>query len=302
MKIYSSIYIHLVADIAACYTPCSWCICVYIYTCCCCGNFVGKSSQTFGLVTLFRYHIFDLLFLPQLCTRRLPSHLLFTLLLYFLFIFFYISLSSFSFPFPCSSSTLYKTAPVLPSLHLSLIFPFYLLPSPVHPTGFSFCIFPGLLAIFTLPSNKNRTIVRKIFKVTRSINKGNEKPDYIYNFPIDFGTNRNSVFCAKSIRKLVITIKIFVKFKTKQEKISLYIVLNTTITTCNLHSYRNNRIIVLENTGWHIVYKQRLYFRIWISLYISNNAYIKYTIAKYHKYRLYFLYACRYIYICFICI
>ena len=29
-----------------------------------------------------------------------------------------------------------KTVPVLPSLNLSLIFPFHLLPSPVHPTEF----------------------------------------------------------------------------------------------------------------------------------------------------------------------
>ena len=40
-----------------------------------------------------------------------------------------------------------KTVPVLPSLDPSLIFPFLLIPSPVHPTGFSFCFFPGFLAI-----------------------------------------------------------------------------------------------------------------------------------------------------------
>ena len=44
----------------------------------------------------------------------------------------------------------------LPSLDpSSLIFPFHLLPSPVHPTGFSFCIFPGFLAIFILMSSSN---------------------------------------------------------------------------------------------------------------------------------------------------
>ena len=34
-----------------------------------------------------------------------------------------------------------------------LLFPFHLLPSPVHPTGFSSCSFPGFLAIFTLLSS-----------------------------------------------------------------------------------------------------------------------------------------------------
>ena len=36
-----------------------------------------------------------------------------------------------------------------------LLFPFHFLPSPVHPTRFSFCIFPGFLAIFTLLSSNN---------------------------------------------------------------------------------------------------------------------------------------------------
>ena len=39
--------------------------------------------------------------------------------------------------------------PVLPSLDPSLIFPFQLLPSPVNPTGFSFCFFLGFLAILS---------------------------------------------------------------------------------------------------------------------------------------------------------
>ena len=38
----------------------------------------------------------------------------------------------------------------------SLIFPFHLLPTPVHPTRFSFCFFPGFLAIFILSSNNNQ--------------------------------------------------------------------------------------------------------------------------------------------------
>ena len=49
-----------------------------------------------------------------------------------------------------------KTVPVLPSVDPSLIFPFHLLPSPVYPTGFSICIFPGFLAIFILLSSNNK--------------------------------------------------------------------------------------------------------------------------------------------------
>ena len=36
-----------------------------------------------------------------------------------------------------------------------LLFPFHLLPSPVHPTRFSFCVFPCFRAIFTLLSSNN---------------------------------------------------------------------------------------------------------------------------------------------------
>ena len=39
-----------------------------------------------------------------------------------------------------------------------LIFPFHLLPSRVHPTRFSFCFFPGFLAIFTLLSLNNNNL------------------------------------------------------------------------------------------------------------------------------------------------
>ena len=49
-------------------------------------------------------------------------------------------------PFLC----VYKTVPVLLSLHPSFIFPFHLLPPRLHPTGFSFYILPGFLAIFIL--------------------------------------------------------------------------------------------------------------------------------------------------------
>ena len=45
-----------------------------------------------------------------------------------------------------------KTVPVLPSF----IFPFHLLPSPVNPTAFSFCFFPGFLAIFIFLTSNNK--------------------------------------------------------------------------------------------------------------------------------------------------
>ena len=38
-----------------------------------------------------------------------------------------------------------KIVPVLPSLDLSPTFPFHILLSQVHPTGFFFCFFPGFL-------------------------------------------------------------------------------------------------------------------------------------------------------------
>ena len=49
----------------------------------------------------------------------------------------------------------FKTVLVIPSLDPSLIFPFHLLPSPTYPTGFSFCFFPGFLAIFNSLSLNN---------------------------------------------------------------------------------------------------------------------------------------------------
>ena len=62
-----------------------------------------------------------------------------------------------------------KTVPVLPSLDPSILFPFYLLPSPVHPTRFSFCFFPGFFAIFILLSSNNILIHAEILK--RSFNR-----------------------------------------------------------------------------------------------------------------------------------
>ena len=43
-----------------------------------------------------------------------------------------------------------KTVAVLPSFDSSLIFPLHLLPSPVKPTGYSFCFYFGFLAILIL--------------------------------------------------------------------------------------------------------------------------------------------------------
>ena len=45
---------------------------------------------------------------------------------------------------------------LLPPRNTLLLFPFHLLPSPVHPTGFSFCFFLCFLAIFTLLSSNNK--------------------------------------------------------------------------------------------------------------------------------------------------
>ena len=63
-----------------------------------------------------------------------------------------------------SSSILnFKTFPVLLFLSPSPIFPFHLLPFPVHPTGFSFYIFPGFLAMFILlSSNNNKSFYRTV--------------------------------------------------------------------------------------------------------------------------------------------
>ena len=50
-----------------------------------------------------------------------------------------------------------KTVPISSFLDPSLMFPFHLLPSLVHLTGFYFCFFPGFLAIFILLSICHRT-------------------------------------------------------------------------------------------------------------------------------------------------
>ena len=55
-----------------------------------------------------------------------------------------------------------KTVPVLPSV----IFPFHLLPSPMHPARFSFCLFPSFLSIFILLSsnNNNNNVCRILYQ------------------------------------------------------------------------------------------------------------------------------------------
>ena len=45
-----------------------------------------------------------------------------------------------------------------------LLFAFHLLPSPVHPTGFSFYFFPGFLAIFTLLSLNSNNLIESTDK------------------------------------------------------------------------------------------------------------------------------------------
>ena len=61
--------------------------------------------------------------------------------------------------FSCDGAVLSKlnseTVPVSPSFDSSLIFPFHILPSTVHHTGFFICFFPGFLAIFIMSSSNN---------------------------------------------------------------------------------------------------------------------------------------------------
>ena len=61
-----------------------------------------------------------------------------------------------------NNSTSYTIVPVLYSLLSSLIFHFPLLPSPVHPTGFSFYILSDFFAIFILLSPNNNNKAREI--------------------------------------------------------------------------------------------------------------------------------------------
>ena len=83
-------------------------------------------------------------------------------------------------------SNFYKTVPVFLFLDPSLVFPFYPLPSPMQPTGFSFHIFSGFLAIFiwlssnnTLNNKKRHTHRTLKFRFWLKLTES----DYIYNFP-----------------------------------------------------------------------------------------------------------------------
>ena len=112
---------------------------------------------------------------PNSIPRRFLSYLLLTLFLYLFFIFYLPSCILPVFPSVSSLTSLpflscwHRTTPLtLVRVNLtrfpfklnstmvtnlpSLIFPFNLLPSPVHATGFSFCFFPGFLVIFILLS------------------------------------------------------------------------------------------------------------------------------------------------------
>ena len=53
---------------------------------------------------------------------------------------------------------------VLSSLYPSPIFPLHLLPSPVHPTGFSFCYISVFLAIFILLPSINNNLYEILMK------------------------------------------------------------------------------------------------------------------------------------------
>ena len=64
-----------------------------------------------------------------------------------------------------------KTVPVLPSLKYSRIFPFHLLPSPVHPTRFSSCFFPGCLRKSTKVTFKKYIFIRKPIATVRGLSR-----------------------------------------------------------------------------------------------------------------------------------
>ena len=98
----------------------------------------------------------------------------------------------------------FKTVPVLPSLDPSLTFPYHLLSSSMHPTGFFFCFFPGFFAIFILlPSNNNNRIhtqKNRLLILAESTGKRLYLP-----FSVRFGTKRNSDWFQIN-RKIVNTI------------------------------------------------------------------------------------------------
>ena len=90
----------------------------------------------------------------------------------------------------------YKTIPVLPSLDHSLIFPFHIIFSPVHPTGFYHCFsLASLLFLFCYHRTKTTTKSSRI-----TISKNVQTPlrsRHIY---------MKDVHCAKPNRKLIFLI------------------------------------------------------------------------------------------------
>ena len=64
-----------------------------------------------------------------------------------------------------------KTIPVVSSLDPCLIFSFHILPSSVHPTGFSFCFFSSFLAIFILLPSNNKCKQNRTTDVNKSLEK-----------------------------------------------------------------------------------------------------------------------------------
>ena len=79
-----------------------------------------------------------------------------------------------------SSNSTSRRFPFLPSL----IFPLHLLPSPVHLTGFSFCFYPGFLAIFILLSS-NSNIATLQFTATLHTQKSYKTMKKMYSFLIN---------------------------------------------------------------------------------------------------------------------
>ena len=106
--------------------------------------------------------------------------------------------------FVCTNSLNSKTVPVLPSVNPSLIFPFHLLPSLVHPIGFSFYSFPGFLAIFILLSSNNNNII------TPDVHKGQGiEPYQIFTWEL------NILRCVKSSVILILQLICIVLKKNK---------------------------------------------------------------------------------------
>ena len=97
----------------------------------------------------------------------------------------------------------YNTVPVLPNLNPFLIFPFNLLPSPLHPTGFFFYFFPGFPAIYIFLSlNKYVYYAYLLYSLhancweveTRSLGFNSRDSEKSWDFPVWFSNNKNMYF------------------------------------------------------------------------------------------------------------